>query len=108
MLKKNQLAAIQLIIYSDKPDCAIAEEVGVNPSTLWRWKQTEEFQQKLEEENRRKFKDLQTQALKAMENLIKNGSFQAAKYILDGNNYAPTEKHEMQLDAKIEVDYGED
>lgn len=107
MLKKSQLAAIQLIIYSDKSDGEIAEEVGINPSTLWRWKQTEEFQKGLEEENRRKFKDLQKEALKTMENLVKRGNFQAAKYILDGNNYAPTEKHDVQLDARIEIDYGE-
>lgn len=107
MLKKSQLTAIQLMIYSDKSDDAIAKEVGVNPSTLWRWKQTEEFQGALVEENRRKFKDLQKEALKTMENLVKRGNFQAAKYILDGNSYAPTEKHDVQVDAKIEIDYGE-
>lgn len=107
MLKKSQLAAIQLIIYSDKSDGEIAEEVGINPSTLWRWKQTEEFQNGLVEENRRKFKSLQQEALKTLENLVKRGNFQAAKYILDGNNYAPTEKHDVQLDARIEIDYGE-
>lgn len=107
MLNKKQLAAIQLIIYSDKADCAIAEEVGINPATLWRWKQLEEFKDELEAENRRKFKDLQTMALKTMERLAAKGNFQAVKYILDGNYYAPTEKHDVQVDAKIEVDYGE-
>lgn len=108
MLNKKQLAAIQLMIYTDKEDPVIAEEVGVNRTTIWRWKQLEEFQSELEAENRRKFKDLQTQALKTMENLIKRGSFQAAKYVLDGNSYAPTEKHDVQLDATIQIDYGED
>ena len=43
-----------------------------------------------------------------MAKLIEEGHFQAAKYILDGNDYAPTEKHELDMSATITVDYGED
>lgn len=107
MLNKKQLAAIQLLIYSDKADCEIAEEVGCNPTTLWRWKQLEEFQNELEAENRRKFRSLQTMALKSMQNLVAKGHFAAAKYILDGNYYLPTEKSEVHMDAEIKVDYGD-
>ena len=62
----------------------------------------------LEKENRRKFKSLQIQALHAMTKLMQEGSFQATKYILDGNYYAPTEKHEVDMTANITVDYGDD
>lgn len=107
-LTGKQYEAIQLLLYSDMQECAIAEQLEINPSTLWRWKQNEEFAKELEAENRRKFKSLQQQALQTLERLLKEGNFNAAKYILDGNGYAPTEKQEIKMDAKIEVDYGED
>jgi hypothetical protein len=83
-------------------------KLGISDSTLWRWRKNEEFIAEMEKENRRKFKNLQNKALKAMEKLIDEGHFQAAKYILDGNDYAPTEKHELDMTANITVDYGDD
>lgn len=107
-LAKKQYEAIQLLLYSDMQECAICEQLEINPSTLWRWKQNEEFTTELEAENRRKFRSLQKEALQTLERLLKEGNFNAAKYILDGNDYAPTERQSIQMDAKIEVDYGED
>ena len=86
----------------------IESELNISHSTLWRWLKDEEFNAELEKENRRKFKSLQVQALKTMEALMINGHFQATKYILDGNYYAPTEKHEVDMTANITVDYGDD
>lgn len=108
MLKKKQRDAIQLLVYTEMKDSEVKEELNISDSTLWRWKKDEEFCAELEKENRRKFKSLQTQALHAMAKLINEGHFQAAKYILDGNDYAPTEKHELDMTANITVDYGED
>jgi hypothetical protein len=108
MLKKKQYEAIQLLVYSEMKDSEVKEELNISDSTLWRWKKDEEFIAELEKENRRKFKSLQTQALHTMAKLIEQGHFQAAKYILDGNDYAPTEKHELDMTATITVDYGED
>lgn len=107
MLENNQLEAIQLMVYANMTDAAIAEQIGVNASTIWRWKQHDDFMDELEKENRRKFRSMQQDALKAMEKLIVAGNFNAAKYVLDGNGYAPTEKHEMDLNAEIKVDYGD-
>ena len=84
----------------------IEAELNISHSTFWRWQKNEEFCTELEKENRRKFKSLQVQALKTMETLMNNGHFQAAKYLLDGNDYAPTEKHELDMSANITVDYG--
>lgn len=108
MLKKKQRDAIQLLVYTEMKDSEVKEELNISDSTLWRWKKDEEFCAELEKENRRKFKSLQTQALHAMAKLINEGHFQAAKYILDGNDYAPTEKHELDMTANITVDYGDD
>lgn len=108
MLKKKQRDAIQLLVYTELKDSEVKEELNISDSTLWRWKKDEEFCAELEKENRRKFKSLQTQALHAMAKLINEGHFQAAKYILDGNDYAPTEKHELDMTANITVDYGDD
>ncbi len=108
MLKKKQYEAINLLVYTDMRDAEIKEKLNISDSTLWRWKKNDEFIAELEQENRRKFKRLQTKAIKTMEALVDQGHFQAAKYILDGNSYAPTEKHELDMSATITVDYGED
>lgn len=108
MLKKKQYEAIQLLVYTEMRDSEIKEELNISDSTFWRWKKDEEFVAELESENRRKFKSLQTRALHTMAKLIDNGHFQAAKYVLDGNDYAPTEKHELDMSANITVDYGDD
>ena len=108
MLKKKQRDAIQLLVYTEMKDSEVKEELNISDSTLWRWKKDEEFCAELEKENRRKFKSLQREALHTMAKLINEGHFQAAKYILDGNDYAPTEKHELDMTANITVDYGDD
>ena len=108
MLKKKQYEAIQLLVYTEMKDSEVKAELDISDATLWRWKKDEEFVAELEKENRRKFKSLQIQALHSMAKLMQEGSFQATKYILDGNYYAPTEKHEVDMTANITVDYGED
>lgn len=108
MLKKKQYEAIQLLVYKGMKHSEIESELNVSHSTFWRWQKDEEFIAELEKENRRKFKSLQTQALQTMAKLMEEGHFQAAKYILDGNYYAPTEKHEVDMSANIIVDYGDD
>ena len=108
MLKKKQYEAIQLLVYTEMKDSEVREALDISDATLWRWKKNEEFLDELEKENRRKFRSLQGKALKAMERLVDEGHFQAAKYIMDGNYYAPTEKHEVDMTANITVDYGDD
>jgi predicted DNA-binding protein (UPF0251 family) len=108
MLKKKQYEAIQLLVYKEMKDGEVRAALDISDATLWRWKKNEEFQSELEKENRRKFKSLQTQALTQMRRLMEEGHFQATKYILDGNYYAPTEKHELDMSATITVDYGDD
>lgn len=108
MLKKKQYEAIQLLVYKEMRDSEVYRTLGISDSTLWRWKKDEEFCAELEKENRRKFKSLQIQALTTMRALMEQGHFQATKYILDGNDYAPTEKHELDMTATISVDYGDD
>lgn len=108
MLKKKQRDAIHLLVYTEMKDNEVKKELNISDATLWRWKKDEEFIAEVEKENRKKFGSLQTKALKTMEELMEQGHFQAAKYILDGNYYAPTEKHEVDMTANITVDYGDD
>ena len=108
MLKKKQYDAIQLLVYSDMKDSEIKEHLEISDATFWRWKKNEEFCAELEKENRRKFKSLQIQALHTMNKLMDQGHFQAAKYILDGNAYAPENKPDVDLSFNISVDYGDD
>lgn len=108
MLKKKQYDAIQLLVYTEMKDSEVIEQLNISDSTLWRWKKDEEFVAEFEKENRRKFKGLQREALQTMAKLIERGSFQAAKYVLDGNDYVPDTKPELDLSVNISVDYGDE
>ena len=70
MLKKKQRDAIQLLVYTEMKDSEIKEKLNISDATFWRWKKNEELCAELEEENRRKFKSLQTKALHTMAKLI--------------------------------------
>jgi hypothetical protein len=46
-LSEKELLAVQLIAADEITDAEIAERVGVNPATLWRWKKRDDFRDAL-------------------------------------------------------------
>lgn len=100
-LKPIQLALIEAMLANPTAShYKLAEMVGCNRNTITVWKRNEEF---MEEYNRRlkaMWKDGEAIAVSTMLKLATEGSFQASKYILDSQGYAPAQK--IEADVKSE------
>ena len=46
-------------------------------------------------------------AVSKLKDQVMNDKWQAIQYLLDGNGYKATEQQEIQMDAKLEIDYGD-
>lgn len=85
-----------------------AEIIGVCEKTVYTYRQKPEFQEYLKKLCEKRFADMERLALSKLKEEVENNNFKAIQYVLDGNGYKAKEEHEMKMDAKIEVDYGED
>lgn len=110
-LTGNQLRAIELLISTNMTHQQIATELGVSRETVSRWVRKPEFQQRLEEENRKCFQVMALGARREMERLAFSASdarvrFSACKDILDRAGYKP--KEEIDIGGiDIKIDYGD-
>lgn len=88
----------------------LSEEIGLSQNMCNTWYRTDVdgFKAKYEEALRDAFNRLEGLAVQCMGDLIVNGNFQAAKYVLDNRGYKPVEKTEVDMTANIQIDYGED
>lgn len=93
MLSKKQRDCLHLMVTTDMPQSKIAEDIGVNESTICRWKNKKEFKEALQEMERDYLKGLSAKAIRTMDNLLKARSelvrFNAAKDILDRTGHKP-------------------
>lgn len=87
-LTNQQLKAINLLVYTDKTQDAIADEVDCNRTTLWEWRtKNKKFMDALNKERSRKLNTLGDVAMKELEAILKDNSdkrtqFQAIKAVL--------------------------
>lgn len=108
-LNNRQLKAVEMLVYTDKLDKDIAEELKISPSTLSVWKNKEEFQEALHKEMLRSFSALATKAKRKMEKLLDSNqdsvAFAAAKEILNKAGYAETQtiEHEYKNNIVLEI-----
>ena len=108
MLKPKQKALIEAIIANPTaPHTELAEMVGVNRNTITTWKRDAEFAAALEARIKEVWKDSEALAVNTMRNLAEQGSFNAAKYILDSLNYAPAQRIEADLHTDIVINIEE-
>ncbi|GEM_PF-2116928 len=93
----DQMAkAISLLVWSDKNKTEIAEEIGVDRVTIYRWYKRDDFMNELQKERRNKFAVYGDVASKELLKLVKDDSdkrtqLQAIKMIL-GENGLCTDK----------------
>lgn len=85
----------------------IAEKAGINPKTFYTYRQNPEFMEMFHEACRLRFNGLEAKALRVLDSQLENGNFQAAKYILDGLGYKPTEKLEASVSSDVVINIEE-
>lgn len=105
---KMKLCAEILVNDPEKPLGEIAQELGVDPSTLWRWRKREDYKAYEHELCHERFMDLEKLAIQKLKENAINNNQKAIEYLLDYIGYKPKDQQEIQMDAKIEIDYGED
>ena len=107
LTSKMMRAAEIAVANPEKPVSEIAQELGVDTSTLWRWTKDDKNKEYQHELCVERFKDLEKLAIKKLKENAMNNQQKAIEYILDYVGYKPKEQQEVQMDAKIEVDYGD-
>lgn len=97
----------------DLNDTQIAETIGVSKVTVCKWKKNEEFQEALDKELKKQWKDAVTRAQKKLIELTESPrddvALNAVKYILSSNGYDAPQKIEADVNEKvIKVDIVDD
>lgn len=102
-LPKKQQKTIMLLFSGEMNQGEVADNVGISRTTISAWKQKEIFRQAQDEYNRFMLRDLTSEAIMTMRNLLSARSemvrFSAAKDILDRSmNDAQIRKTEAEAD----------
>lgn len=84
---------------------AVGKEIGVNERTVWQWydRDTRGFRAKWDKALQDAFARLEGLAIQTMADLLVDGSFQAAKYVLDNRNYGATQKIKADVDSTVDI-----
>lgn len=93
MLKPKQKQAAEIAV--SEPDLSgfkIAERVGVDVNTYYRWKKNPEFTEYIHSLCEDRFKDMEKLAMQKLKEHIEKGNWKATQYVLDGLGYKPEEK----------------
>lgn len=81
----------------------IANEVGVNPVTVYRLRRTPQYKKYEHELCQERFGDLEKIALKSLKENVQNNNQKAIEYVLDYLGYKATEKIEADLSSDINI-----
>lgn len=106
-LTEAQYKAINLLVWSDKSKQEIADEIGVDRVSLWRWYKRDDFMNELQKERRNKFAVYGDVASKELLKLVKDDSdkrtqLQAIKMIL-GENGLCNDKLQIEQNTTKEL-----
>ena len=85
---------------------AIAEQVGVDTRTIYRWRNESDFvyfQEELEKINNQRWMATVDAARQAAFDLCKNGNQRMVEFILKNEGYNPTQKAEVELSNDINI-----
>lgn len=85
----------------------VADKIGVDRKTIWKWRQREDYKAYEHELCHERFLSLEKLAIQKLKENASKGNQRAVEYLLDYIGYKPTEKQDINMDAKIEIDYGE-
>jgi hypothetical protein len=80
------------------PETVCAKNCGVPNSTYFNWKKKGEFPAELERRIKEQWKDSERAAVDVMLSLMREGRYDATKYVLDNLGYKAVDK--IQADVK--------
>lgn len=107
MLKPKEKALAELMCC--EPSLKIAEYAAkckISEKSVYTYKNKPEFQQYLDELCKKKFKAMESLALKKLKEEVEGNNFKAIQYVLDGLGYKATEVQDVTMDVSLEIDYG--
>lgn len=106
LTKKQRLALELLTSGKGMSYKEIAEEVNVNPKTLWAWRNEPDyvmFQEELQRLNDERWLATVDAARKAAHELVANGNQKMVEFVLKNEGYNPTQKVEADLKTDIVI-----
>jgi uncharacterized protein YjcR len=110
-LNKKQKLALELLTSGRGMSYKeIAEAVGVNPKTLWSWRNAPEFvtfQEELDKLNNERWQAAEDAARAAAIKLCKEGNQKMVQFVLQNAGYNPTQKVEADLHTDIVINIEE-
>ncbi|MFT4528648.1 phBC6A51 family helix-turn-helix protein [Staphylococcus haemolyticus] len=105
-LSEKQQKYIEIKNETGQTDKTIAKKIGVDTTTISRWKRKEEYQLGLKGYQAYYLSEKTPQALLTMTRLLNARSelvrFQAAKDILDRSGYNPVDKQQIETNATVQ------
>lgn len=97
-LSTRQLAYIEFLLANPLlTNIEAGEKIGVSRNTISKWKENPEFKAEYKRRLQEKWEDSELMAMEMMQKLARDGNFQANKYILDSQGYAPATKIEADV-----------
>ena len=77
----------------------IAKMANIAENTFYNYRQDETFMAIYKEKCQQKYKELESQAIGKLAELVDNGNWNAVKYVLDGVGYKPEDKTKVSVEA---------
>lgn len=108
LTEKQQKALVLLTSGSGMTYKAIAEEVGVNPKTLWDWRNEPDFthfQQELKRLNDERWLATVDAARQGALKLCVDGNQKMIEFILKNDGLNPTQKVEADISTDIVINF---
>lgn len=89
------------------PETVCAHECGVPNSTYFDWKKKGEFTAELDRRIKEQWKDSERAAVDVMLSLMREGRYDATKYVLDNLGYKAVDKIQADVSTSIQINIEE-
>ena len=108
MLKPRQIKLAELMaVEPELTKEQLAERVGCSEKSVYEWKKLPEFTEYYHQLCEKRFRSFEGLAVKKLVENANKGNQKAIEYLLNYIGYASVQKQDIQMDAKVEIDYGE-
>lgn len=107
-LKPRQIKLAELMV--DEPELTnyqYAEKIGCSETSIYGWKKLKEFEELYHSLCKKRFRSYESLAIKKLKENAVKGNQKAIEYLLSYIGYKPQEQAQIQMDANIQIDYGD-